>query len=170
MEKYCATLNKKIIGWDEILQGGVSPTATIMSWRGAEGGQAAASKGNYAIMCPTDYCYLDYYQTANRATEPVSIGGCTTIEKSYSFDPLSGISKENQKFILGVQGNLWTEYIYSTDFLEYMILPRLAALAEVSWTYGNRNFDSFRSREIKLFDLYDRMGYCYATFLRQNIK
>lgn len=168
MEKYLKQLGKKMIGWDEILQGGVSQDATIMSWRGAQGGQQAAAKGNFAIMAPEKFCYLDYYQSQERGNEPLSIGGYTPVEKSYSLDPLDGISPQNHKYILGVQANVWTEYIGSLDYLEYMMLPRLAAISEVGWTYDRRgDFASFRQRELALMKLYDRYGIKYAWQIKK---
>lgn len=164
-EKFLAGKGRKIVGWDEILEGGISETATVMSWRGSAGGIEAAKKGNHAIMAPNSHCYLDYYQTDKTETEPKSIGGHLPIEKVYSLDPYEGLNADEQQYILGVQGNLWTEFISEFDHAEYMLLPRLAALAEVGWSYDNKDFDSFKKRETSLARLYDAYGYKYAKHM-----
>ena len=164
-EKFLAGKGRKIVGWDEILEGGISETATVMSWRGSAGGIEAAKKGNHVIMAPNSHCYLDYYQTDKTETEPKSIGGHLPIEKVYSLDPYEGLNADEQQYILGVQGNLWTEFISEFDHAEYMLLPRLAALAEVGWSYDNKDFDSFKKRETSLARLYDAYGYKYAKHM-----
>ena len=163
-EKFLAGKGRKIVGWDEILEGGISETATVMSWRGSAGGIEAAKKGNHVIMAPNSHCYLDYYQTDKTETEPKSIGGHLPIEKVYSLDPYEGLNADEQQYILGVQGNLWTEFISEFDHAEYMLLPRLA-LAEVGWSYDNKDFDSFKKRETSLARLYDAYGYKYAKHM-----
>ena len=164
-EKFLAGKGRKIVGWDEILEGGISETATVMSWRGSAGGIEAAKKGNHVIMAPNSHCYLDYYQTDKTETEPKSIGGHLPIEKVYSLDPYEGLNADEQQYILGVQGNLWTEFISEFVHAEYMLLPRLAALAEVGWSYDNKDFDSFKKRETSLARLYDAYGYKYAKHM-----
>ena len=164
-EKFLAGKGRKIVGWDEILEGGISETATVMSWRGSAGGIEAAKKGSHVIMAPNSHCYLDYYQTDKIETEPKSIGGHLPIEKVYSLDPYEGLNADEQQYILGVQGNLWTEFISEFDHAEYMLLPRLAALAEVGWSYDNKDFDSFKKRETSLARLYDAYGYKYAKHM-----
>ena len=164
-EKFLAGKGRKIVGWDEILEGGISETATVMSWRGSAGGIEAAKKGNHVIMAPNSHCYLDYYQTDKTETEPKSIGGHLPIEKVYSLDPYEGLNADEQQYILGVQGNLWTEFISEFDHAEYMLLPRLAALAEVGWSYDNKDFDSFKKRETSLARLYDAYGSKYAKHM-----
>ena len=164
-EKFLAGKGRKIVGWDEILEGGISETATVMSWRGSAGGIEAAKKGNHVIMAPNSHCYLDYYQTDKIETEPKSIGGHLPIEKGYSLAPYEGLNADEQQYILGVQGNLWTEFISEFDHAEYMLLPRLAALAEVGWSYDNKDFDSFKKRETSLARLYDAYGYKYAKHM-----
>ena len=164
-EKFLAGKGRKIVGWDEILEGGISETATVMSWRGSAGGIEAAKKGNHVIMAPNSHCYLDYSQTDKIETEPKSIGGHLPIEKVYSLDPYEGLNADEQQYILGVQGNLWTEFISEFDHAEYMLLPRLAALAEVGWSYDNKDFDSFKKRETSLARLYDAYGYKYAKHM-----
>jgi hexosaminidase len=150
MEKFLISKNRKMIGWDEILEGGLAPEATVMSWRGVEGGIAAARLGHDVIMTPGTYCYFDYYQ-ANPKTEPKAIGGYTTLRKVYSFEPVPGeLTKEQSKYILGAQGNVWTEYIPTPGHAEYMAVPRMIALAEVNWTPKNqRNWTDFRKQWLR---------------------
>jgi hexosaminidase len=165
IEKFVNKHGRKIIGWDEILDGGVTPTATVMSWRGTKGGIEAARKGNNVIMTPTTYCYLDYYQSADTAKEPFAIGGFLPIEKVYSFDPLEQLTADEKHYIMGVQGNLWTEYITSFSNVEYMILPRLTAIAETGWSYDRKNYDNFKQRFARLAKLYDCLGYNYSKHI-----
>ncbi|MEI7663982.1 MAG: family 20 glycosylhydrolase, partial [Bacteroidota bacterium] len=147
IEKFIVSKNRKIIGWDEILDGGIAPEATVMSWRGVEGGIAAARLGHDAIMTPGTYCYFDHYQ-ASPATEPKAIGGFTTLKKVYSYEPVPAeLTKEQAKHILGAQGNLWTEFIPTPSHAEYMAVPRMIALAEVVWSAKNsRNWLDFQHR------------------------
>ena len=163
MQSFLATLGKKIIGWDEILEGELAEGATVMSWRGIEGGIEAASHGFDAIMTPTSHCYFDYMQSRDTAKEPVGIGGFVPLEKIYSFEPLEGIPAGSEKHILGVQANLWTEYIATEEHLQYMLLPRMLALSEVQWCRPeNKDFESFRTKlaehQLKILDI---MGYNY---------
>lgn len=147
MEKFINANGKSLIGWDEILEGGLAPNATVMSWRGTEGGIAAAKQGHDVIMTPTSHCYFDYYQ-AKPEGEPLAIGGFLPLDTVYSFEPTPiDLSLEEQKHILGAQGNLWTEYIKTPEQLEYMAFPRAIALAEVVWSpKEKRNFASFKKR------------------------
>jgi hexosaminidase len=134
VEKHVMEKGKKIIGWDEILEGGITPGATIMSWRGEKGGIEAARHGNDVIMTPNTYCYFDYYQ-ADEATEPVAIGGYLPIEKVYAFDPVPAeLTAEEAKHIKGGQANLWAECLFTPEYAEYMLLPRLLALSESVWS------------------------------------
>ena len=163
MQSFLATLGKKIIGWDEILEGELAEGATVMSWRGIEGGIEAASHGFDAIMTPTSHCYFDYMQSRDTAKEPVGIGGFVPLEKIYSLEPLEGIPAGSEKHILGVQANLWTEYIATEEHLQYMLLPRMLALSEVQWCRPeNKDFESFRTKlaehQLKILDI---MGYNY---------
>ncbi|MBD5356342.1 MAG: beta-N-acetylhexosaminidase [Bacteroides sp.] len=159
-----ARQGKKIIGWDEILEGGLPDNAVVMSWRGAEGGQKAAGMGHDAIMAPYTHYYLDYYQSKDTENEPLSIGGYIPLSKSYSFEPYEGISPENRQHILGVQANLWTEYIHTFDHAQYMVLPRWAALSEVQWSDPkSRDFDAFKQRLSRLQDHYKLNGYNYSN-------
>jgi hexosaminidase len=156
LQSYCMTrieklLNSKgrqIIGWDEILEGDVAPNATVMSWRGSAGGIKAAQLGHDVIMTPNDYCYFDYYQSEDTRHEPFAIGGFVPLEKVYSLNPTASLTEEQAKHILGTQANLWTEYIPTSEQVEYMVLPRMAALAEVQWTQLEKkdytNFTTFR--------------------------
>ena len=163
IEKYLNDKGRKLIGWDEILEGGLSQTASVMSWRGAAGGIEAAKKGNNVVMTPNSHCYLDYYQTDKIDQEPKAIGGFLPLEKVYSLDPYEGLNAEEQKYILGVQGNLWTEFISTLDHAEYMALPRLAAIAEVGWSYDNKeSYEGFKKRVTSLRRLYDAAGYNYG--------
>lgn len=134
IEKFVNSKGRKIIGWDEILEGGLAPNAAVMSWQGIEGGIAAARSGHYAVMSPGSHCYFDHYQ-GDPANEPLAIGGYTTVQKVYSYEPIPAeLKPEEHKYILGAQGNLWTEYILTPEHVEYMAVPRMLALAEVLWT------------------------------------
>ncbi len=146
IEKYLQSKNKNIIGWDEILEGGISNTATIMSWRGDEGGLEAASHGNNVIMTPTSYCYFDYYQSED-PDEPLAIGGQLSVEKVYNWNILpKGIKKNEEKYILGAQGNLWSEYIKTFKDLEYMSLARMITLSEILWGKNEKDSTLFWDR------------------------
>jgi len=167
IEKYLNSKGKSIIGWDEILEGKINQSATIMSWRGVEPGLKAAKQGHDVIMTPSSHVYFDHYQVKETKHEPDAIGGCSPVEKVYSYEPLpETLDAEAKNRIKGVQANLWTEYIPFTTQAEYMVLPRMAALAEVQWTpAGQKNFDNFSKRALRLSDLYDRYGYVYARHL-----
>jgi hexosaminidase len=168
VEKFLNSKGRKIIGWDEILQGGVTQSATVMAWRGPQYGIEAAKLGNHVIMSPTTHCYLDYYQSDDKENEPLAIGGYLPLEKSYALDPYDQLNKEEQKYILGVQGNLWTEYISTYDYAQYMALPRLSAIAEVGWSYENKNYESFLERLPHLASLFDAYGYNYGKHALQK--
>ena len=167
IEKYLNSKGKSIIGWDEILEGKINQSATIMSWRGVEPGLKAAKQGHDVIMTPSSHVYFDHYQAKETKHEPDAIGGCSPVEKVYSYEPLpETLDAEAKNRIKGVQANLWAEYIPFTTQAEYMVLPRMAALAEVQWTpAGQKNFDNFSKRALRLSDLYDRYGYVYARHL-----
>jgi hexosaminidase len=137
IEKMVNQKGKIIIGWDEILEGGLAPNAVVMSWRGTDGGIAAAKMGHDVVMTPGSHCYFDHYQ-GTPANEPLAIGGLTTLEKVYSYNPTpASLSQQEAKHILGAQGNVWTEYIATPEQVEYMMMPRMAALAETVWTPEN---------------------------------
>lgn len=134
IERLVNSKGRKIIGWDEILEGGLAPNAAVMSWQGIEGGIAAARSGHYAVMSPGSHCYFDHYQ-GDPANEPLSIGGSTPLQKAYAYEPIPAeLKPEEHKYILGAQGNVWTEYILTPEHMEYMAVPRMLALAEVLWT------------------------------------
>ncbi|MFY7672426.1 beta-N-acetylhexosaminidase [Tenacibaculum sp. MEBiC06402] len=147
MEKYINSKGKQIIGWDEILEGGLAPNATVMSWRGTEGAVKAAKEHHNVIMTPTSHCYFDYYQSENE-NEPLAIGGFLPLEKVYSFNPIPvELTIEESKYVLGAQGNVWTEYMKTPEKVEYMTFPRAVALAEVLWSKPkHRNFEDFKNR------------------------
>ena len=157
---------RKIIGWDEILEGKLAPGATVMSWRGVKGGVQASAMGFDVIMTPNTYCYFDYYQSEDKDKEPLAIGGFLPIEKVYGYEPFDGLDASQQKHILGVQANLWTEYIGTSDYLEYMLLPRMSALSEVQWCNSSKkDFDRFSSAlKAESFKIYDILGYNYRKF------
>ena len=138
IEKFVNSKGRKIIGWDEILEGGLAPNAAVMSWRGTEGGVAAAKQKHNVVMSPGSHCYFDHYQ-GDPANEPLAIGGFTTVQKVYSYEPVpEELTSEQGKYILGAQGNVWTEYILTPEHVEYMTVPRMLALAEVLWTPKER--------------------------------
>ncbi|MEY8555502.1 beta-N-acetylhexosaminidase [Bacteroides uniformis] len=177
LQSYCMTrieklLNSKgrqIIGWDEILEGDVAPNATVMSWRGSAGGIKAAQLGHDVIMTPNDYCYFDYYQSEDTRHEPFAIGGFVPLEKVYSLNPTASLTEEQAKHILGTQANLWTEYIPTSEQVEYMVLPRMAALAEVQWTQlEKKDYTNFTTRLAGLIGLYRRDGLNYRKPFRQQ--
>jgi hexosaminidase len=147
MEKFINSKGRKLIGWDEILEGGLAPNATVMSWRGTSGGIAAAQSGHDVVMTPTTYCYFDYYQ-GSEENEPLGIGGFLPVDSVYFFEPVpKELTAEEAAHILGAQANLWTEYISTGDHAEYMLLPRLAALAEVAWLPADKkDWADFRHR------------------------
>ncbi|MFK7787302.1 MAG: beta-N-acetylhexosaminidase [Crocinitomicaceae bacterium] len=145
MDEFLTSKGKKLIGWDEILEGGLSPNAAVMSWRGVKGGIEAARQKHEVVMTPTTYCYFDYYQSGH-PSEPLAIGGYLPLEKVYKFNPVpKELTKEEARFILGGQANLWTEYIASMEHLEYMTYPRALALAESVWCKDKPDYDVFLS-------------------------
>jgi len=163
IEKFLNSRGRYIIGWDEILEGGLAPEATVMSWRGTEGGIQAARQGHDVVMTPTTHCYFDYYQ-GNPDFEPKAIGSYIPLKKVYSYDPVPAVlSAEEAKHILGAQGNVWTEYIQSPDQVEYMAIPRMAALAEVVWsTQKQRKWSDFMNRMEYQFKRYKKLDINYA--------
>lgn len=164
IQSFLATKGKKIIGWDEILEGELAEGATVMSWRGTKGGIEASARGFDVIMSPTTYCYFDYVQ-GNREDEPLgpSYAKPLTLEKVYSFEPYDGVNEDAQKHIIGVQANEWTEYIAEPWHAEYMVLPRALAIAEIQWCApGNKNWDRFiKAVETHEFPVLDKAGYTY---------
>lgn len=166
MEKFVESKGRHIIGWDEILEGGLAPNATVMSWRGVDGGIKAAQMKHNVIMTPNTYLYFDYYQSTDTEHDPLAIGGYLPLEKVYSFEPTDGIPEDYQKYIIGVQANLWTEYIPTFKQVEYMEMPRISALAEVQWREkGKKDYDEFMPRLLRFTKLYDQLGYNYAKHI-----
>ncbi len=164
IERYLNSKGKQIIGWDEILEGGLAPNATIMSWRGTAGGVKAAQAGHDVIMTPTSHCYLDYYQS-DHPDEPLAIGGLLPLEKVYSYEPIPiELSPEQAEHVLGTQVNLWTEYIPTQEKLEYMLFPRLCASAEGGWS-KDRDFSDFIERLIPHLSRLEEMGIRPANHL-----
>ena len=159
-------LGKRLIGWDEILEGGLAPGAIVQSWRGMEGGISAVDAGHEVIMSPTSHAYFDYYQSKDRLDEPLAIGGYLPLEKVYQFEPVpEEIDSDKEHLVLGGQGNLWTEYISSSDKAEYMVLPRMSAMAEVLWSPRVLlNYRSFSNRMNWQYFRYDRMGAKYKKY------
>ncbi len=162
IEKHLNKRSKKMIGWDEILEGGIAPNATIMSWRGMKGGIDAARAKHDVIMTPTDFAYLDYGQ-GDPAYEPLNIGGFLPLEKVYSFDPIpKELTPDQHRYILGVQANIWTEYLETPAAVEYMAFPRMLALAEVAWSQPkDKDFADFSRRLSANFLLLDRQNVNY---------
>ena len=175
-EEVLAKKGRKMIGWDEILEGGLAPNATVMSWRGISGAIEAAKSNHDAIMTPMSFCYFDFYQTDKTDKEPLAIGNYLPVERVYSFNPYpEALNKEQQKHILGVQANIWTEYIQTFKHVEYMALPRMAALAEVQWVTPTKpkNYQEFLQRLMRLLPIYEVEGYTYAKHifdLRAEVK
>lgn len=165
MEKFVESKGRHIIGWDEILEGGLAPNATVMSWRGVGGGIEAAKQQHNVIMTPNSYLYFDYYQSTDTENDPLAIGGYLPLERVYSFEPTDGIPEEYRKYVIGVQANLWTEYIPTYSQVEYMVLPRMDALAEVQWSNAPKDFKAFLPRLVRMIELYDREGYNYARHI-----
>jgi len=161
IEKFLTGKGKRLVGWDEILEGGLAPNATVMSWRGTAGGIAAAESGHDVVMSPTSHCYFDYYQ--GLLDEPRGIGGFLPIEKVYSYEPVPAeLAAERAGHILGAQANIWTEYLTDTAQVEYMLIPRLLALSEVLWS--EKNLRSFADFSRRLIPHYDRLAAAAVNF------
>ncbi len=171
IEKYLNSKGKQIIGWDEILDGGLAPNAAVMSWRGISGGIAAAKQKHNVVMTPGKPCYFDHYQAKDKTKEPLAIGGYNPLDSVYGYNPTpKGLTEEESKFIMGAQGNVWTEYITDFSKVEYMSMPRMAALSEALWTpIDKKNYKDFVSR-LKLHSkALDKMNVNYAKhFLNQK--
>ncbi len=166
MEKYINSKGKQIIGWDEILEGGLAPNATVMSWRGTDGAVQAAKEKHNVILTPGSHCYFDHYQSDNE-NEPLAFGGFLPLEKVYSFNPIpEELNEEEAKYVLGAQGNVWTEYIQTPEKVEYMAFPRAIALSEVVWsTEEHRNYPDFINRLEHFNKRLDAMNVNYANHL-----
>ena len=167
MEKFLNKHGRNLLGWDEILEGGLAPNATVMSWRGTEGGLKAIESGHRAIMSPGEFCYFDSYQDAPH-TQPEAIGGYLPLSKVYSYNPIpETFTSEQAALMYGVQANLWAEYIPTKEHMEYMIYPRILALSEVAWSaVANKNYEDFHGRALKAID--DLRAKGYNTFDLKN--
>ena len=167
MEKFLNKHGRNLLGWDEILEGGLAPNATVMSWRGTEGGLKAIESGHRAIMSPGEFCYFDSYQDAPH-TQPEAIGGYLPLSKVYSYNPIpETFTPEQAALMYGVQANLWAEYIPTKEHMEYMIYPRILALSEVAWSaVANKNYEDFHGRALKAID--DLRAKGYNTFDLKN--
>ncbi|HRN71750.1 MAG TPA: family 20 glycosylhydrolase [Ginsengibacter sp.] len=163
MERFVSSKKRRMIGWDEILEGGLAPGATVMSWRGEQGGIAAAKMGHDVVMTPGTPLYFDHYQ-GDPATEPLAIGGFNSLKLVYSYDPIPAVLSEKEAtHILGAQANLWAEFISAAAHVEYMVLPRMLALSEVVWSpKKDRNWNSFNERLQKHFEVFDQKGLNYS--------
>ncbi|WP_234969237.1 beta-N-acetylhexosaminidase [Winogradskyella jejuensis] len=166
MEKYLNSKGRQIIGWDEILEGGLAPNATVMSWRGTKGAVEAAKSGHNVVMTPTSHCYFDYYQ-ADTEDEPLAIGGYLPLEKVYAFNPIpEELPVEESKYVLGAQGNVWTEYMPTEKQVEYMAFPRMLAMSEVVWSATeNKNYEDFITRLEHFHQRLDVLDINYANHL-----
>jgi hexosaminidase len=148
MDTFLTSKGRVLIGWDEILEGGLAPNAVVMSWRGTDGGIAAAQAGHDVVMTPGSHTYFDHYQTLDTMNEPLAIGGYLPIDTVYAYEPVpAALTPAEGSRVLGAQGQMWTEYIPDSRQAEYMVFPRLCALAEVVWTRADRkNFADFSAR------------------------
>ena len=164
---YLKSLGRNTIGWDEILEGGLAEGATVMSWRGESGGIAAAKQHHDVVMTPNSYLYFDYYQSLDKANEPIAIGGYLPLETVYSYEPMpKELTADEARHIIGVQANIWTEYMPTFKQMQYMALPRLAALSEVQWSQpALKDYTSFTNRLTEFTHMYDHLGYNYAKHL-----
>ncbi len=165
IQDYLSKHGRSIIGWDELLGCDIAPSATIMSWRGAEPGAEGAKLGHDVIMSPVGPLYFDYYQTSSTWNEPTAFGGCNTLKKVYDFEPIpTELPEAARRHIIGVQANLWTEYITCEPQIQYQVLPRMAALAEVQWLRpADKDYDDFLARLPHLVDIYKRYGWTYRA-------
>ena len=175
IEKFVNSKGRRIIGWDEILDGDINQSATIMSWRGTAPGARGAKMGHDVIMSPSSHVYFDYYQTRQGESqweEPLLIGGNLPIERTYSLEPVpEGADAETARHIIGVQGNLWTEYIAGPSLAEYQVLPRMGALSEVQWRpQGQKDFENYKVRQTRMLKLYDAYGLVYAKHMWKRDK
>ena len=167
VQKYLETKGRRVIGWDELLGCDVDTSATIMSWRGAEPGAKGAALGHDVIMSPSTSLYFDHYQSKNTGEEPMAIGGFSDVKNVYNTEPVAPeLDAKAKAHIIGVQANLWAEYITSPNYAEYMVLPRMAALSEVQWLQpSEKNYDAFVKRTDSLRHIYELYGYTYAHHL-----
>ncbi len=169
IDKFITSKGKKMLGWDEILEGGLSPNAMVMSWRGVKGGVEAAKQKHDVVMSPNNFFYLDYYQ-ADPKTEPIAIGGNLPLSKCYSFEPdLPELTPEETKYVVGIQANVWTEYISNIKYAEYMTYPRALALSEIAWSpKQEKNYEAFKKRVTGHMPAMDALKINYSkAFLKQ---
>ena len=164
IERYLNSKGRRMIGWDEILDGGVTPTATVMSWRGLSAGIYAAERGNDVVMTPMTLCYLNFYQTESREGEGLQIGGHIPFEMIYDWDVYEGMSDAARPHIIGVQCNMWSEYLKTMDDVEVMLLPRLGAFSEVQWSHDRRDANTIRPKMEQMRKLYDACGWRCAPY------
>jgi len=168
MEKYINAKGKQIIGWDEILEGGLAPNATVMSWRGVSGGIEAAKMNHEVIMTPNATCYFDHYQAKNTDNEPLAIGGYTPIEEIFNYEPIPDeLDQSLHKYIIGAQGNVWTEYMKTSDHVEYMVFPRIFALSEVVWSKNKPSFEVFEKKVVDFYPILEEMDINYSKHLER---
>jgi hexosaminidase len=162
IEKFLISKNRQLIGWDEILEGGLAPEATVMSWRGEKGGIEAAEQGHDVIMTPNNVAYFDHYQ-AGPEGEPLAIGGFTTLQDVYAYEPVpKELSEDKAHHVLGAQANVWTEYMKTSDHVEYMVFPRMLALSETVWTNADKkDWNQFQNKLTWQFKLLDQRGVNY---------
>lgn len=166
IEKFVNSRGRRILGWDELLQGDIQNSTMIMNWRGLDYGIKAVRKGHDIVMAPTEFAYLDYYQTKDTWREPLLIGGNLPIEKTYSFEPfLKELTQEEKSHILGVQANLWTEYIDNPNLAEYQVLPRMCAIADIQWSTAPKDFNAFKNRLTRFTNLLDLYHFDYGKQL-----
>ena len=164
IEKFVISKKKKLIGWDEILEGGLAKSATVMSWRGFQGGIQSARSGHDVIMCPVSHCYFDYYQSNPEEAPAAAFGGMTTLKTVYSFNPIpKELDSTDSKYVLGGQGNLWTEYVQTPKIAQYRVLPRMSALSEVLWSGPGKNtYEDFYFRLRELKKRFEKLGWDYS--------
>ena len=164
IEKFILSKKKKLIGWDEILEGGLAKSATVMSWRGFHDGVKSAKAGHDVIMCPVSHCYFDYYQSNPEDAPAAAFGGMTTLKTVYSFNPIpEELDNTNSKFVLGGQGNLWTEYVQTPEIAQYRVLPRMSALSEVLWSgSGTNTYEDFYFRLKDLKKRFKNLNWTYS--------
>lgn len=172
VEKWLHDHGRELIGWDEIMQGGISKSAVIMAWTDQFRGTDAAKKGNRVIMTPKWNCYLDYAQTSHpEKLEPIGPTRYLSMRQVYRLDPYDRLKPAEYKNILGIQGNVWTEYIADFGHVQRMTLPRMAAIAEIAWAYDRKDYDDFQRRAKRLLpNLYKKAGFQYAEFFFKDIE
>ncbi len=171
MDRYLTSKGRRLIGWDEILEGGLAPEATVMSWRGEKGGIEAAKQKHDVVMSPNSHMYIDHYQSRDKKNEPLAIGGFLPVQRVYSYEPIpEELNEEEARYILGLQTNLWTEYVATTDYAEYMLLPRLQAQSEVAWTpKGRKDFEHFEKRLETDYKRLEKMNINFRNHIEKQV-